>query len=165
MRYCHLGKTGIAVSRLAFGAGPVSTLLVGTDRYRQLEVIEYAIAHGINWFDTAATYGGGSSETNLGLTLEDLDAKAKVHVATKVRLMPDDLGDIRGAVRRSLDASLKRLRLPRVPLLQLHNSITALRGDEPTSITPHDVLDGGVAQAFDDLRREGRALHLGLTGI
>src|SRR4029077_10254009 len=67
---------------------------------------------------------------------------------------------------RSLEKSLDRLRLPRVTLLQLHNSITHERGDEPTSVTPQDVLgQGGVAEAFLQLQAEGLALHLGLTGI
>jgi len=163
--YRTLGKTGIAVSRLAFGAGPISTLLVGDDFDRQRSVIEHAVRCGVNWFDTAATYGGGQSESNLGRVLHELDAAARVHIATKVRLMPEDLCDIRGAVRRSLEGSLKRLQLPRVTLLQLHNSITAQQGDEPTSLTPRDVLDSGVAQTFEELRREGLVLHLGLTGI
>jgi aryl-alcohol dehydrogenase-like predicted oxidoreductase len=61
---------------------------------------------------------------------------------------------------------LERLRLPRVTLLQLHNSVTRNRGDEPTSLTPGDVLGrGGVLEAFQELRDEGLALHLGLTGI
>jgi aryl-alcohol dehydrogenase-like predicted oxidoreductase len=161
-----LGKTGIAVSRLAFGAGPISTLMTGDNRDRQHEVVAYAIEQGINWFDTAATYGSGSSETNLGRSLEELGAGSKTHVATKVRLMPEDLSDIRSAVRRSVEGSLQRLRLPRVTLLQLHNSITARRGDEPTSITPNDVIDtDGVAETFEELRREGLVQHLGLTGI
>lgn len=165
MLYRHLGKTGLSVSRLAFGAGPISTLMVGDDIDRQRAVIAHALALGINWFDTAATYGNGNSEANLGRVLQELDAVATVHVATKVRVMPDDLSDIPGAMRRSLEGSLRRLRLPRVTLLQLHNSITARRGDEPTSVTPGDVLDGGVAQVFDELRRDGLVLHLGLTGI
>jgi aryl-alcohol dehydrogenase-like predicted oxidoreductase len=51
-------------------------------------------------------------------------------------------------------------------LLQLHNSITQERGDEPTSITPRDVLGpGGIAESFERLQFEGAALHLGLTGM
>jgi aryl-alcohol dehydrogenase-like predicted oxidoreductase len=161
-----LGKTGIAVSRLAFGAGPISTLMTGDNRDRQHEVVAYAIEQGINWFDTAATYGSGSSETNLARSLEELGAGSKIYVATKVRLMPEDLSDIRSAVRRSVEGSLQRLRLPRVTLLQLHNSITARRGDQPTSITPNDVIGThGVAETFEELRREGLVQHLGLTGI
>src|SRR5262245_1246811 len=140
--------------------------MTGDDRDRQREVVAYAIKRGINWFDTAATYGGGSSEVNLGRILEEVAAGSKIHVATKIRLTPEELGDIRAAVRRSVEGSLQRLRLPRVTLLQLHNSITSRRGDEPTSIMPTDVLgSGGVAEAFEDLRRESLVLHLGLTGI
>jgi aryl-alcohol dehydrogenase-like predicted oxidoreductase len=165
MQFRSLGTTGIAISALSFGAGPISTLMVGEDRDRQRAVIEYAIQQGINWFDTAATYGGGQSEDSLGLALQQL-GNPRVHVATKVRLTGDDLIDIPAAVRRSVSASLSRLRMPRVTLLQLHNSITVRRGDEPTSITPEDVLGpGGVAKVFSQLRAEGLALHIGLTGI
>jgi aryl-alcohol dehydrogenase-like predicted oxidoreductase len=166
MEYRILGKSGIRVSAIAFGTGPISTLMVGDDGDRQRAVIEHAIAQGINWFDTAATYGDGQSERNLGRALSETEAANRIHVATKVRLMPGDLADIRGAVRRSFEESLQRLRLPRVTLLQLHNSITHERGDEPTSLTPKDVLgQGGVAETFLQLQAEGLAAHLGLTGI
>ena len=166
MDYRDLGRTGIQISVLSFGAGPISTLMVGDDRARQVKVVAHAVERGINWFDTAATYGGGQSETNLGRALEELGASGRVHVATKVRLSVEDLSDIRRAVRRSFADSLKRLRLPRVTLLQLHNSITQRRGDEPTSITPSEVLSAqGVAETFNDLRAEGLVSHVGLTGI
>jgi len=166
MRYRTLGNTGVEISELAFGAGTISTLLVGDDQTRQRAVVEHAIERGINWFDTAATYGGGQSERNLGRVLAELKAADCVHVATKVRLIGDDLADIRGAVQRSVAASLDRLQLKRVSLLQLHNSITARRGDEPTSLTPEDVIvSGGVADAFDELRSAGLVEHVGITGI
>ena len=166
MLYRPLGKTEIAISAISFGAGPVSSLLVGDDGDRQRAVVQAALERGINWFDTAATYGAGQSERNLGRILEELKAASRIHVATKVRLTAEDFGNIRQAVRRSFTGSLERLRLPRVTLLQLHNSITAGRGDEPTSVTPSDVLSpGGIADAFEELRAEGLVLHLGITGI
>jgi aryl-alcohol dehydrogenase-like predicted oxidoreductase len=166
MQQVPLGSTGLHVSRLAFGAGPVSALMTSVDSGRQRDVVRRALELGINWFDTAATYGDGRSESSLGAALSDLDAAGRVHVATKVRLMPEQLDDIRGAVRASFESSLERLRLPRVTLLQLHNSVTAARGDEPTSLAPHDVLGpGGVLDCFAELQREGRVAHLGLTGI
>jgi aryl-alcohol dehydrogenase-like predicted oxidoreductase len=166
-----LGNTGLSISPIAFGAGPISTLMVGDQAERQREVVAHAIARGIDWFDTAATYGGGRSEESLGQALVELRAAGvagveQVRVATKVRLVGDDLADIRAAVRRSVEASLRRLRVSRVTLLQLHNSITRERGDEPTSLTPADVLGpGGVADAFDELRSEGLFDHIGITGI
>ena len=166
MQHRTLGKTGLRVSAIAFGAGPISTLMVGDDQRRQCAVVAHAVERGVNWFDTAATYGAGQSEQSLGRALEELGIANQVHVATKVRLTADDLGDIRTAIRKSVDHSLRRLRLPRVTLLQLHNSLTPRRGDEPTSITPHDVLGpGGVADVFEELRAEGLVSHLGLTGI
>jgi len=166
MQYRTLGKTGLSVSAIAFGAGPISTLMVGDEGERQQEVVRHAIERGVNWFDTAATYGAGRSEAGLGQALAADGLAGRVHIATKVRLTVEDLGDIRGAVRRSLEGSLRRLRVSRVTLLQLHNSITGRRGDEPTSVTPADVLgSGGVADAFDELRAVGLIEHAGLTGI
>ena len=66
MQYRTLGRTGLEISVVSFGAGPISTLMVGNEGDRQRCVVEYAIEQGVNWFDTAATYGGGQSEANLG---------------------------------------------------------------------------------------------------
>ncbi len=166
MEYRTLGKTGLQISALSFGAGPVSTLMISDEVQQQRDLLEYAIERGVNWFDTAATYGNGTSEQNLGRALEGLQPLSQFHVATKVRLAPEDLSDIRGAVKRSLEGSLCRLRRSHVTLLQLHNSITSQRGDAPTSMTPDDVLKvGGVADAFEELRDSGLVEHIGLTGI
>ena len=149
MDYRLLGKTGISVSTVAFGAGPVPALMTDPTGDLQLTAIRRAISAGINWFDTAATYGSGTSELNLGNALRALDQPDGIHIATKVRLMPEQLGNIQAAVRESLAESLRRLGVECVTLLQLHNSITSHRGDEPTSITPADVLDtDGVLDAF-----------------
>ena len=43
---------------------------------------------GVNWIDTAATYGDGRSEESLGRVLQALDLRTKMHVATKVRIPP-----------------------------------------------------------------------------
>jgi aryl-alcohol dehydrogenase-like predicted oxidoreductase len=140
MQYRRLGRTELRVSAIAFGAGPIAGLMTGSNETQQRAVVDHAIRRGINWFDTAATYGNGQSEASLGLALEQLDVRDH--------------------------ASLARLRLPCVALLQLHNSITPRRDDEPTSLTPADVLDpGGVADAFAQLQAEGLVAHLGLTGI
>jgi aryl-alcohol dehydrogenase-like predicted oxidoreductase len=166
MHYRPLGDTGIQVSIVSFGAGPVAGLMTSPQRADdQRRTIARAVELGVNWFDTAATYGEGRSEESLGRILSDLELARSVYVATKVRLPPDQLHDISGYVRRSVEASLQRLRLPSITLLQLHNSITLRRGDLATSITPGDVLDGGVLATFEQLRREGLVQHLGLTAL
>lgn len=166
MLYRTLGSTCLRVSTVAFGAGPISGLLVGDDVARQRAVVKYAVEQGVNWFDTAATYGRGQSEIQLGRTFAELGVDESIHIASKVRLVGADLLDIRGAVRRSLEESLRRLGRSRLTLLQLHNSVTPRRGDEPTSLTPADVLGpGGVLEALEELRSEGRVDYFGLTGI
>jgi aryl-alcohol dehydrogenase-like predicted oxidoreductase len=166
MEYRALGSTGIRVSRLAFGAGPVSGWMAELTRDDQVRVIRRALDAGINWFDTAAGYGEGLSEESLGAAFARLGLSADVHIATKVRFLPEHLGDLRGRARASFEGSLRRLGVRRVTLLQLHNAITERRGDEPTSVTPEDVLGpGGVLEAFDELRGESRVRFLGLTGI
>jgi len=166
MKYRPLGATGLDVSAISFGAGPVSGLMTSADLRRQAEVLERALDSGMNWIDTAATYGNGKSEQGLGEALTSLGAHDKVHVATKVRLMPEHLDDIAGNIRASVAESFTRLQRPRVTLLQLHNSITSKRGDEPTSLTPLDVLGrGGVLETFFKLRDEGLVDYFGLTGI
>lgn len=162
-----LGHTGLTLPAIAFGAGPVSALMTdAAARDRQLATIQQALALGVDWFDTAATYGNGASETSLGWALRELGASMSVRIGTKVRLAAGQLGDIPGAVRASVEGSLQRLGVNSVALLQLHNSVTRQRGDQPTSITPDDVLrSGGVLEAFAQLRREGLVGHFGLTGL
>lgn len=165
MQYRMLGRTGIKVSAISLGAGPVSELMTGHDVQAQRDVVALAIESGINWFDTAPGYGAGSSETNLGRALSEIKPTSSIHIATKVRIPLDSTEPIRDVIRRSVSESLQRLRASSVTLLQLHNGITAGRGDEPASITPDDILArDGVADTFDRLREEGLIQHSGLTG-
>jgi aryl-alcohol dehydrogenase-like predicted oxidoreductase len=166
MEYRPLGSTGISVSVLSFGAGPVSGLLTSDANEAQLAVVSRAVESGVNWFDTAATYGGGQSEANLGQALARVACDRPLHVATKVRVTPAADEDLRESVVSSVKSSLSRLRLPRVTLLQLHNSITMSRNDQPTSITPEDVLGPkGILEGMEDVRSAGLVDHFGLTGI
>lgn len=161
-----LGATGICVSRLAFGAGPVGAVMVGDDVRSQRELVRRVLDAGINWIDTAAGYGNGRAEGAVGAALASLGAQQEVHVATKVRLQESQLDDIPRAVRESLSASLERLSLKHITLLQLHNSITERRGDEPDSVSPQDVLGrGGVREAFERLRLDGIVKVIGITAI
>ncbi|MBI3838133.1 MAG: aldo/keto reductase [Planctomycetia bacterium] len=82
VEYRTLGSTGLAVSAVSFGAGPVSQLLVGDRLDAQRETILRALDSGVNWFDTAATYGNGQSEANLGRVLAELVEVARRHAET-----------------------------------------------------------------------------------
>jgi len=155
MDYRPLGKTGLQVSALGFGCGNVGGLMVrGTPAERERAVAR-AVELGINYFDTAPSYGDGQSERHLGQALRAL--KPEVHVGTKFRLEAADLTDIRGAITRSLEASLGRLGLERVDLLQLHNPVG--RGFETERVV------GEVFPAVEALRRQGKVRFLGMTAL
>ncbi len=162
MTFRTLGRTGLEVSAVAFGAGPVSGLMTGADHATQLATVRRATEVGVNWFDTAPGYGNGASETNLGRVLTELGVADRFYIATKIRVPAEALDNPDDYVRRSVEESLTRLRVPRLTLLQLHNGITHNRDDEPAAITPRDVLR--VSEAMLKLRDEGLIAHIGLTG-
>ena len=85
MQKRRLGRTGLEVSVLGYGAGAVGGLFTKGAAADQERAIARAIEAGINYFDTAALYGNGESEKNLGRVLKAL--KADVVVGTKVRLV------------------------------------------------------------------------------
>ena len=114
-----LGKTGVEVAVLGFGCGAVGGLMVRGTAADQERAVARALALGINYFDTAPVYGDGESEKNLGRVLKAL--RPNVVVGTKVRIPDDARRRAAHAVTASLEASLGRLGLERVDLLQLHN--------------------------------------------
>jgi len=119
-----------------------------------------AVELGINYFDTAAMYGNGESERNLGRVLKSL--KPAIFVGTKVRVPDSERSRIGAAIAASLEASLQRLQLDRVDLFQLHNHITAHGGDG--GFTPETVL-GEVVPAFERLRQQGKTRFSGITAV
>lgn len=161
----RLGRTGLLVSEISFGAGPVSGLMTGTDTQQQLEVLRAAIHSGINWVDTAAGYGSGTSEKAVGAALRQLDPQQQIQVATKVRIHRSSGASIRQQITAGITASLSRLQRSHITLLQLHNAITEQPDQEPFSLTPEEVLGPqGVAAAFNELRQSGIITCCGLTG-
>jgi aryl-alcohol dehydrogenase-like predicted oxidoreductase len=79
-----------------------------------------------------------------------------------VRIPPDELGDIPRAITRSLEASLRRLGMERVDLLQLHNPITVER--RARTVSARDVLDA-VVPALSRLREQGKTRFFGVTAL
>jgi len=132
----------------------------------QIQAVSRAIELGISYFDTAPRYGDGSSETNLGRVMKELQPK-NVIVATKVDLQIEDLGDIGGAVQRSLKESLSRLNRESIDVFQLHAQVALARGSfRQGTLGVEDVLGvGGVADVFDEARAKGLIHFTGFTGL
>ncbi|MGA8357021.1 MAG: aldo/keto reductase, partial [Xanthobacteraceae bacterium] len=155
------GRTGLQLSVLGFGCGAVGGLMVRGDPLDQERAVARAIAVGVNYFDTAAQYGNGESEKNLGRVLQRLKP-ANAVVGTKVRVPNADFGRIADAVTKSLDDSLARLRRDHVDIFHLHNAITMTGGGEALGI--RQVLDD-VVPVFQRLRQAGKTRFLGLTAV
>ncbi|MCP5157639.1 MAG: aldo/keto reductase [Ectothiorhodospiraceae bacterium] len=164
MRTRRFGRLGIQVSELVFGGGWVGGILIHRDDDTRREAIRRALADGINWIDTAPSYGQGQSEQALGWLLAEIPPERRPHVSTKVRLDTARLDDVEGQVERSITESLGRLRRDNVDLLILHNRIAAERA--PDTVTPDDVLrPGGVLDAMARVRDRGLTRHLGITAL
>jgi len=155
-----LGKTGLDVSLLGFGCGAVGGLMVGGTPADQERAVARALELGINYFDTAAQYGNGRSEENLGRVLKAL--KPEIYVGTKVRLPPTEPGQIGGAIAAALEASLARLQLERVDLYQFHNAIVGTTGGGNFAV--ESMLEE-VVPAFERLVQQGKIDHYGITAV
>jgi aryl-alcohol dehydrogenase-like predicted oxidoreductase len=129
MKYRILGRTGISVSEIGYGAWGISgAQWLGARDEESLAALALAIASGCNFIDTALAYGDGHSEQLVGKAVRA--AGQKVYVATKVppenRLWPARPGiGIQEVfpcdyVLRSAETSLKNLGLDTIDLLQLH---------------------------------------------
>lgn len=167
-----LGKTGLSVSVLGFGCGAVGGLMVRGEPAEQTAAVGHALDAGITYFDTAPSYGDGRSEENLGRVLRDLGAWRHVVVGTKVRLQPADLSDPAAAIRRSCEATLRRLGRESVDLLQLHNPIADNGGrgaGEPATgsspAVPLETVTGAIADGMERLVSRGLVRHVGITGL
>src|SRR6267143_6957505 len=109
MQNRRLGRTDIQVSEIGFGCGPTAGLMVYCTPAEQAAAVGRAFQLGITYFDTAPIYGEFVSEENLGRALQS--AGIQPHIATKVALELPDLQDIGAATRKSVEDSLRRLRV------------------------------------------------------
>ena len=158
-----LGATGLQVSALGFGCGAVGGLMTRGAPEDQRQAVQRALDAGITYFDTAAQYGDGASETNLGRVMRELGAWQRVVVGTKVRLPAGEPGWARSAVRESLEASLRRLGRDDVDVLHLHNGVGLTHGER--GMLDLETVLGEVAAALEEVKTAGLAQHVGFTGI
>ena len=160
MDYRPFGSTGIRVSEIGFGCGNVGGLMIRGKHGDQVKAAARAIELGINYFDTAPSYGDGQSEINLGQVLKELSAD--VYVGTKFRVTTHEPGRIRGNVIASVEESLTRLQREQVDLIQMHNHVASMAEDG--SVTPEEAL-GEAVDALRELREQGKVRFWGVTAV
>ncbi len=145
-----LGATGLTVSVIGFGGWGIGGRVDGGRSYGATEdavsvaALEAAFAAGVTFYDTAPLYGHGHSESLIGQTFAD--RRDRVVIATKAGYTGFDApADYHpAALRRSLDASLRRLRTDYVDFFQLHDAGPADLRDHPD-----------IPETLDRLREAG----------
>jgi aryl-alcohol dehydrogenase-like predicted oxidoreductase len=144
-----LGRTGVQVSQIALG-----TMMFGakTDEAESIRILDHALAHGVNFVDTADAYGGNETERIVGRALARDGLRKKIVLATKLFFPQSGDPNARGLSRRHVieacDASLERLRTEWIDLYQLHR---------PSADVPIDE----TLRALDDLIRAGKVRYVG----
>ena len=144
-----LGKTGVSLPLISFGSG--SRFCRIKDPEKSVEVLNYAIDHGLYHLDTAHDYvfEGVNSEERLGLVLKD--RRAEVFLSTKTAERTYD-----GAMRQ-LEESLKRLQTDRLDIYQVH-MVESLEDVDKIG------AKGGVLEALRKIKEQKVTRFIGFTG-
>jgi len=119
MKYRRVGDTELEVSEIAFGCGGNAGLMVRGSVVEQERIVGRALDLGITYFDNSPDYGNCIAEENLGRALRAL--KARPLLNSKVEIRAENLDDVAGHVVRSTEASLKRLGVDYLDIMQIHN--------------------------------------------
>ncbi len=154
MRYQPLGKTGISVPVLSFGASPLGNEFGVTDEQECTRAVHRAIDLGITCFDTSPYYGRGLSEERLGRALDG--RREQVVITTKCGRYDSEAFDFSAKrVLQSIDESLFRLRTYYVDVLFAHD---VEFGD------PRQVIEETIP-ALREVQKTGKARAIGITGF
>ena len=162
MKFTRLGNSGLMVSQLCLGCmsygdttkGWHGDWLLGEEESRPF--FRKALEAGINFFDTANVYSGGTSEEITGKLLGEMARRDEIVVATKAyfpwRQAPNAGGNSRKSLMQAIDDSLARLGMDYVDLFQIH------RWDDETPIEE-------TMEALHDIVKAGKALHIGASSM
>ena len=160
MDYRYLGRSGLKVSVLSFGAGtfggsgPLFGAWGNTDVEEARRLIDICLDAGVNLFDTADVYSNGASEHVLGAAIKG--RRDKVLISTKASLPmgdgPNDAGSSRFRLIRSIEDALTRLGTDYIDILQLHAFDAATPVEE-------------VLSTLDTLVRAGKVRYIGVSNF
>lgn len=155
MKYRILGKTGLKVSVLGYGASPLGSVFRAIDEAEGIRCVHAAIDLGINFIDVSPYYGITKAETVLGKALRTLP-RDSYYLATKVGRYQDGQFDFSAQrVTASIDESLARLNVDYVDVLQCHD----------IEFGDLDQVVNETIPALRKLQAQGKARFIGITGL
>jgi aryl-alcohol dehydrogenase-like predicted oxidoreductase len=152
VKYRQLGRTGMNVSEISFGAWAIGASWGKVDDKESLAALHKAVDWGVNFIDTADVYGMGRSEKLIARLLKE--RKETIYVATKAgRKLDPHVAEkyTPQNIRRFVDDSLKNLELQTLDLLQLHCPPTAVY------YTPE------LFYALDEMVKSGKLRNYGVS--
>lgn len=154
MKYRTLGRTGLRVSEIGFGAWAIGGNSYGpTDDRISLKALEYAIDHGITFIDTADIYGEGHSEKLVGKATRG--KRDRLVMATKVGWdfyhSPTEKRFDADHIRFAVGESLKRLETDYIDVYQLHNP------------SEEEIREGAFFPVLEELKKEGKIRYYGIS--
>lgn len=151
MRYTYLGNTGVKISRIGLGSFLNFNASISLSEAKYC--IDYAHHNGVNFIDTANTYGNGQAEIFIGQAIQDIP-RGDLVIATKcffpMTSIPSNSGLSRKHIFDSVNLSLKNLGVDYIDIFQFH------RYDENTPLIESMA-------AIADLMRLGKILYWGLS--
>lgn len=157
MEYRSLGKTGLRVSKLAFGGSSLGSVFRSVAEEEGIRAVHTALDHGINLIDTAPYYGATKAEAVLGRALRGVP-RDRFLLATKVARFGPETRDFDFSAARvvsSIEESLGRLGVDHFDFLQVHDM-------EFGNI---DQIVGETIPALREAQRQGKARFVGITGL
>src|SRR5215813_428691 len=159
-----------SVSRLTLGGGGLGMVWGATTWDECVATVRAAVAAGINLIDLAPRYGDGKAEQVVGEAFAG-HLPEGVRVTSKCNLGNAPPAEIEPMLRRSIEGSLKRLRLSRLDLFFLHSNVVPDEGhiarwpDAALRMTLYESFVGEVRPVFEKLVGEALIGAWGLTGI
>ncbi len=156
MQYRILGRTGLKVSVIGFGASPLGAEFGPIDPDEGRRAVNEAIEQGINYFDVAPYYGRTLAEKRLGQFLKS--KRDQVILATKVGRYginyPEGFDYSAPKIMQSIEDSLQRLQTDYVDILQIHD----------IEYAHQKKLIEETIPALQQLKKEGKCRFIGITG-
>jgi L-galactose dehydrogenase len=155
MQYRPLGKTGLNVSALSFGASSLGAVFHEINEADGVRTVHAAVDHGVNFIDVSPYYGATRAETVLGRALRDIP-RERYYLATKVGQYGEGEFDFRASrIVRGVDESLARLSVDYVDLIQCHD----------IEFVNLDQIVNETLPALHKLKETGKVRHVGITGL
>ena len=163
MNYNEIGKTGMKVSQLSFGASSLGGVFHSVKEADALEAVFMAVELGMNFIDVSPYYGHYKAETVLGKALKEIP-RGKYYLSTKVgRYGKDGINTWDYSAKRvkeSVYESMERLNVDHIDLINVHD--IEFQADLPGGL--QKVVDETLP-ALCELRDKGVVSHVGITDL